>query len=216
MSVSKYPVTDEKATDTSPLLDQSNLLSKIRNLENELIGLKRELISKGTTAPKQEISSHDHTFALFMLHNRAFAIPIWHIEQVELVPSLVELAQPQSEVIGLCNYHGDYIAVIDLSVLMGLAPNTITSSKVLVVCNLEGVRLAVLMDETHDVVVVNRDQIRVSEEVLPGAIRAVGILDISGQTATIVDMLSIALQIQLDFSQELNPQDKRETESIPE
>jgi hypothetical protein len=65
-----------------------------------------------------------------------------------------------------------------------------------------------MIEEAVDVVTVLRDEVKVSEEVLPGVLNAVGVLKVLDATTIIVDALSIAFAVELESLHECLEEDE--------
>jgi chemotaxis signal transduction protein len=90
------------------------------------------------------------------------------------------------------------MAVVDFAELLGGKKSDIGVDKALIICSVGSLRFAMMVDEATDVITVSQDEIQVSEELLPGALNALGMIRAEEQPAIIVDALSIALSVQLD------------------
>jgi chemotaxis signal transduction protein len=184
---------------------RTDLLEQIRTLENKLVSLKRELIQIGPKHNERSANGDRLRYTLFSVRERLIAIPISDVEQVEQMPGVSRLAQPDSVVIGLVDYHGAQLAVIDLAALLGLSPGIVSADKVLIICCAMSLRFALMVDEVADVVTVSSDRIRIADEVMAGSFRSNGFIHTSDKTAAILDGYAIALSAQLNDIHPIDP-----------
>lgn len=177
-------------------------IDQIRLLEDRLIALKRDLV-RSTASASHAFNNDDRlTFIRVRVADKRLAIPVYYT--VEVVP-MVELI-PSSEAIagvaGLLNYHGEVLAVIDVGELLGMRKTAVTPDKSMTICRLGSFDFALLVDDVTDVVTVRSDEMKVEEEVFPGALKAIGIVKVKDQTSIIVDLWSIAVAIQARLSEQ--------------
>lgn len=163
-------------------------LEHIRRLEKELVKLKQDLVfSTATFALDPTLS--DLNFLLIKIGDEVLAAPISFVEEVVEMPALKALREDAKTVAGLVDYHGDLLAVIDVAQLMGMERARITSRKALVICRVEPRTFALMVDEAMEVVTTSPDAVTVSDEVLPGMLRAAGMLKLDNHgTAFIMDL----------------------------
>ncbi len=173
-------------------------LEEIRLLEKKLIGLKHEFIEASAIPLDDEDEENEATFLLLVNSGRLFAVPISHVDEVVQTVELTPLPEKVDGVAGLVDYHGEMMAVIDLGVLFGIPERPMSADLIMLICTSEILRFAVIVDEVSDVVSVSSENIHVADEVLPGALRALGVLKNNDDRALILDVLSIILSIQLD------------------
>ena len=95
------------------------------------------------------------------------------------------------------------MAVIDLSTLISGHRGKPTVDSALVVCRSDLLRFALLVDEATDVVTIQKEDVQVGGQVLPGAVRAIGVLRSEKQQAVIIDVISILFAVQLDRVREI-------------
>jgi purine-binding chemotaxis protein CheW len=183
---------------TDRLKQQRDLLEQIRVLEKRLIELKREVIRIGSRARQSRGQTESCLFAIFKVNHVFLAFPVSDVEQVELMPAIIPLPQAPSAIVGLINYHGDRLAVLDLAQSIGQTASRVDSDKTLVVCRALGLRFAVLIDEVLEVVSVKPEEIRAADEVFPGTLKAIGIVLVSDRTAFVIDTLSLAISAQVE------------------
>ena len=190
-------MSEDGATRQDDGKTRESRLGEIRKLEKELVKLKHDLVESAATVEDEMEDGDEATFLLITIAQRLFSIPISYVEEVVQMAEVNPLPEKIWGVIGLIDYHGEMIAVVDLGEIVGFEECQVGADKTMIICTLDEVRFALMVDETTDVVTVTKDDIQVPEEVLPGVLKAIGVLRTSGQAAIIIDVWSIALSIQL-------------------
>ncbi len=185
----------EVETNTGELSKQ---LAVIRTLENKLTVLKRRFVETSATANETLDEHGEPTFLLLTIADKLLALPISHVEEVTQMVALSELPEKQLGVLGLADFHGEMLAVIDLSELVGAGLNRVSAEKALVICEMDLLKFAIMVDETNEVITVAPEDIQVSSEILPGSLKVLGVLRLEEGTALIIDVVSIMFSVQLD------------------
>jgi chemotaxis signal transduction protein len=120
------------------------------------------------------------------------------VEEVVELPALTPLHESVRTIAGLCNYHGQVVAVIDVAELSGGSRTVITSDRVLVICTVKPRTFALLVDEALEVVTAEPGAVTLADEVMTGVLRSAGVLKLPGNsTAQIVDLAWLAVGAQL-------------------
>lgn len=185
--------------DSTKLRDQ---LDKIKALETQLTKLKHQFVEAAAVANEELAMEDEATFLLITNIEQVIALPIAYVEEVVQMVGLHTLAENVRGVVGLLDFHGEMMAVLDLSELVGTGKTMISAERSMVICRSELLNFALVVDEVTDVVTASRKDVQVATEVLPGALRALGVLRLPGRAAVIVDILSILLEVQLDRLQQ--------------
>ena len=113
------------------------------------------------------------------------------------MPALEPAEEDTRAVAGLANFHGEMIAVIDVAEIASGKRSVVSPSQSMVICQVRPRRLGLMVDEAVDVVTVPRGALSASDEVLPGAIRGAGVLQLPEETALVIDMLWMAIGAEL-------------------
>jgi chemotaxis signal transduction protein len=171
----------------------SQRMDEIRELERRVIELKRALLTGSSAADPGLEAGGEITFVLARCAGHLMAVSISYIEEVVQMPALRSLPGGAQSVVGLLDYHGEILAVIDLGRLAGGERSPVTRDRALLICEVPPRRVGLMVGEITDVATVGAESISVGEEVLPGALRAAGVLRAGEETAYIADVAWIAL-----------------------
>ncbi|MDD5310018.1 MAG: chemotaxis protein CheW [Deltaproteobacteria bacterium] len=195
--MAQHPPPSEVATPVDPQM-LSLRLAEIHALEKKVVRLKREVMgaAAGQGGIFQDVVG-DLSFLVFTLRGKRLALPAGMVDEVVQMATLTELPVGSHAVLGLLNYHGATIAVIDLAELLGAASARPGPEQVLVLLGFGGTRFAVVADDVVDVVRVSSVAMVVADEILPGAIRASGVVPVAGERVVVVDVGSILLAAEL-------------------
>jgi len=161
-----------------------------------LTELKRELLQSTAVASPAWSGNAIH-FVLLRVGEDLLALPVGYLREFVPVAALSPLSDAASAIAGLLNYHGEMLAVINLGELLGAPIDPLSVEKTLAVCTLDGFGFVLLVDEATDVVAVHPQEIRIVEQVMPGAVRAVAFFVTDGATAVVPDIWSVVLAVQL-------------------
>jgi purine-binding chemotaxis protein CheW len=187
--------------DTAPSMDPELLslrLAEIRALEKKVVRLKREVV--GAAAGHGGAlggAADDLSFLVFTLEGRRLALPASMVDEVVQMAALTGLPVRARAVAGLLNYHGAMIAAIDLADLLGSAPTRPGPDRVLILVAFGGTRFAVIADDVVDVAQIPSGAMALADEILPGALRASGVVSVAGEQVVVVDVGSILLAAEL-------------------
>lgn len=189
---------EQQSTESQERKDPRAWLSEIRSLEDRLIQLKHALVEQAAL-PTDEVESEGIVaFLLLSVADRLLAAPISQIEEVVQMVALVELPEQTRGICGLVDYHGSMLAVLDMRRSLGLSEAEQNVDRALVICRVDGRQFVLLVDEATDVVTLRKEEVRVSDEVMPGSFRAVGVFRFESRTAVIMDLWSISLAAQVE------------------
>lgn len=170
-------------------------LDQIRLLENQLIALKRGLVGLTPLSSIPQEHKNSITFIILNIREKPIALPILVVVEMVQMVELIPVSQSITGIAGLINYRGDILAAIDIGELLGLSKFLVTEDKAVAVCRLKHFRFSLLVDEIDDIVTVPSNDVKMEEEVLPGSLRAIGILKANNQTSTIIDLWSVVVSI---------------------
>jgi chemotaxis signal transduction protein len=183
-------------------------LDEIHRLETKLIQLKRQLLMSRSERDTTTGYEGEAAFLILRQDNHHFAISV---DQVEEVVEMVSVVTPQKQrvgVAGLIDYHGRLIALLDLAELAGMGRSPLNPDSIIVICTMGKSLFAVMVQEATDVVYVDRARVKTSDEVMPGLLKELGIVQADGYNAAIVDLWSAVLSIQTELD---TPEEADET-----
>jgi len=174
-----------------------DLLEQIQGLENQLAGLKRRLVgSDQWEHPGGEQGTARLRLLIVRLPGRLGAVLMSSVEEVlRMVAIRAELEGPG--VLGVVDYHGEPVAVLDPAWLLGAAPQPVRSSQSLVLCRAASLRVALRVEDIEDVVETTASAFQPSEEVLPGVLQGAGMVHTGSALALILEPALLALQAQV-------------------
>jgi chemotaxis signal transduction protein len=172
-------------------------VEEIRVLEAKILGMKKELLFSAA-AVDDGAASLSLNFLLVRVEEGLFAAPISQVDEVVELPALAPLGDAVKTIAGLCNYHGQMIAVVDVAELSGGSRTEISVDRVLVICTVKPRTFALLVDEAFEVVTSEPGAVTLADEVMSGVLRSAGVLRLAGNaTAQIIDLAWIAVGAQL-------------------
>ncbi|MBS0335000.1 MAG: chemotaxis protein CheW [Proteobacteria bacterium] len=139
--------------ETPPWLDVEPLLA-------EALAAGRSRRGKGATARAgsapsgwtPSVEAAPEAFLRFGLGGQAYALPLEQVTEVMSVPEqIVALPRSEAAMLGAAPVRGGVLPVVSLRVLLGLASQPATTASRLVVTEVGVGRIALLVDEVHDV-----------------------------------------------------------------
>jgi chemotaxis signal transduction protein len=172
-------------------------LDEIRELENKLVGLKRRFLENASAELAQFIGENDAVpFLIVITKGRGFAIPVAFVEEVvEMVASEASI-ENRLGLIGVFNYHGKLVPLFDLAEIADLGKNALSPENVIVICNMEKRFFGLMVAEATDVYMVESQDLEIADEVLPGAVREIGVVKFADHTAGILDLWPTVMGIE--------------------
>ena len=172
-------------------------LDEIRELENKLVGLKRRFLEDASAELEQFIGENGAIpFLMVSVTRQNFAIPVSIVEEVIEMVATTPLLERRAGLIGVFNYHGKLVPLFDLSEMVNSVKNIISSDNVVVICNMSSRFIGLMVSEATDVYMVEKNDVEITEEVLPGAVREVGVIKQPDGTAGILDLWPTVMGIE--------------------
>ena len=185
-------------TDTRDTTQSARSLNEIKQLEEKLVELKRRLLDSGAPAATESVSEDETaSFLIVGALGRRYAVPVGSVEEVVEMAAPIPMDASLPGVIGLLNYHGDYIALFDFAQIARRGVNPATEEHVVVICTIEETRFGIMVDEAMDVVTVDNAEIRITDEVFSGLMRELAILPFGDDTVAVVDLWSAVVSLPL-------------------
>ncbi len=175
-------------------------LDEIHRLEAQLIRLKRDLLESKPKNPDAIASTVETAFLILSNDTQKWAIPVEQVEEVIEMVAVVSPQKPHEGVVGMINYHGELIALFDLGELSGMGKTPINPENIIVVCIFGESLFALMAKETTDVITVDGGSIKIADEVMPGMLEELGLIQTPELTAAIIDVWSAVLSIQTNPS----------------
>lgn len=176
-------------------------IDRLRLLEDEVIALKRELIQMTSLASIHQKDKKTFSFVVLQIRNRTVAVPISFVVEMVQMVELIPSTEAVRGIAGLVNFHGEILATIDIGVLLGLPDIELATDRSIAICRLGRLQFALLIDDVVDVLTVDLQAVKVEEEVLPGALKAMGVVKAGDETFVIIDLWSVVVSVHTQMSQ---------------
>lgn len=117
----------------------------------------------------REIKEKSNSYLSFILEEELFAAHVGHVNNIIEVPRITEIPDTPEFLKGVINLRGQVLPVIDIRLIFGMAPIKLTSLTCILVLdiNLEGENMHVgaMVDNVHEVMEINENQILQSPKV---------------------------------------------------
>lgn len=189
----KPSIIDDPADSSLSISAARRRIDEIHNLEQKIVDLKQDLIFNAVDTLQQ---ATEKTLKLLLLRvaGKIMAAPIAYMDEVLQMPALLSISEKFPALCGLVDFHGEMIAVVDVTSLAGGRVQPYDSTSVLVICTVGQRRLAILAEEAIEVVVVEREAITISDQILPGAFRTIGMVKLKDSSRVqILDLAWLAM-----------------------
>jgi len=177
-------------------------LEEIRELEDKLVDLRRRFLEQASIELEQFIGENEAIpFLMAMAKGRRFAIPVAIVEEVVEMVETTPLLETRHGLLGVFNYHGKLVPLFDLAEIAQLGKSVVTSDNAIVICEMSERFIGVMVAEATDVFMVEKSDIEIAEEVLPGSYREIGVVKLPDGTAGIMDLWPSVMGIDPDALQ---------------
>jgi len=125
-------------------VEEAAIDAEAQRVLHERAGALRE------TADDEEVEFE--RFFTFALGRESYAVGAGNVERVVMVPDVVPVPGTPDHFAGMMNFAGEILWVLDLKTLLALPPSLAGNDARVVVVDLDGAKLAFLVDAAHDVV----------------------------------------------------------------
>ncbi len=193
---SEAPQSHRADPDAGSWKETLRQMDEIRQLEQRIAGLKRNLVT-GAQVAGQRQRSQSTSLLLVRLGERLVALPMDRVEEVVRMVTLTPTDSAVTAVLGLADYHGNPVAVLDARGLLGEPVEPIRASQAVVFCRLPPLKVGLRVDEVVDVTQVEPADFSPTEEVLPGGLRCAGVARTVEGTALVLEPLFVAVAAEL-------------------
>jgi len=100
-------------------------------------------------------------YFVFIMGEKRFAVPMLEVEEVVLPIEISVIPEQEKCLKGVVNLRGEIVTVVDIKIKLGLGETSIIDRKTcFVIFNLEGHKVAVMVDEVEDVVQMEETEIK--------------------------------------------------------
>lgn len=176
-------------------------IHEIRQLEERIASLKRNLIASGSISRRSFGNQNAKVpFLVVEARDRPFALPVELVDEVFEMVAVSELQETRPGVVGLLDYHGDLIVLFDLAEMAGMGKTPIDPNLIVVLCTTHHLRFALMVTTISDVITVRGSDIATGDDIMTGILKEVGLIRTAQGTAAIVDIWSAVLSSQMDWT----------------
>jgi purine-binding chemotaxis protein CheW len=104
------------------------------------------------------------TYLTFKLGNELFAVPVTHVLEVLQKPQITQVPKTPNHILGIINFRGDILTVIDTRRKFGMEGSGIENQKIVIVFELnneiEKHVIAATADKVNDVIDIHEHEIK--------------------------------------------------------
>lgn len=129
-----------------------------------------------------------HRLVVFLLDEQRYAVPLSAVERVVPMVAVSPLPKSPAIALGVINFHGTVIPVLDIRRRFGVAPHDYDISAHLVVARTSRRTLAMPVDEVLGVSEVEAEAVASPDAILPGIDHVAGIVALADGLLFIHDL----------------------------
>ena len=132
-------------------------------------------------------------FSTFYIANRVYGMEVMKVQEITRPMPMTKVPLAPSHVHGLINLRGQIATAIGLRELFGLE-NSVQEEKMNVICRIDGLLLALLVDKIGEVVEVEDSEYEDPPNTIPNNIRRFmdGVYKVPGALLSIIDINKIS------------------------
>jgi purine-binding chemotaxis protein CheW len=130
-------------------------------------------------------------YVLFTVAGAHYAVPQPHVTELDRVPAFTFVPNVPAWVRGITNRRGDILSVVDTRTLLGIERLAAGSGRMLVVRLLDdSCSLGLLVDEVHQIVSVQPEEVRAPGPGLDGPLAPflAGLVELDQRTVAVLDL----------------------------
>ena len=105
---------------------------------------------------------------LITISDLKFSFPVDMINRVILAQEIIPYNNPEGNVMGLINLHGEVIPVVSLRRRFSLPETDLTSSSFFLIISFKSIKVALIADCIEGLEVINMSDIKFYKDILPG------------------------------------------------
>jgi purine-binding chemotaxis protein CheW len=105
-------------------------------------------------------------FVAFSIDKQQYALPLDNVERVIHVIEIIELPNSPEFIHGVINLYGKVIPVINIRARFGIKTKDIELSDQLIIISIPSGKLALLVDSTHEIILIDKEEIIDSEKII--------------------------------------------------
>jgi purine-binding chemotaxis protein CheW len=125
---------------------------------------------------------------LFVMDEQRYGLPIEVVQEIQQIVALSEIPDDSGGVVGVINLRGVVVPVMDLRLMLGLAPKEYHLQTPMVFTRTPRGLVALVVDEVADVVEVPSGSVQVPSGVLALADRLLGVCRLDDGPAFVLDV----------------------------
>lgn len=103
---------------------------------------------------------------IFKIGTQQFAIPLNNVEQVTHVTEVEQLAKAPEFIMGTINFQGEFLPVVDLRMVFGLAQKEIDLEDQFIIIKTASIKIALWVDSTTDIVEQTEEGITKTDKIM--------------------------------------------------
>ncbi len=124
----------------------------------------------------------------FKLDNQRFALPLPDVERVIQVVEMRKLPKMADYIYGIINMHGEILPVINIRLLFKLPVREIELSDQLIIATISSLKVALLVDSTHEIVEIKEEEIVKADKIMFGMEYVIGVVKLKNNMVLINDI----------------------------
>jgi purine-binding chemotaxis protein CheW len=125
---------------------------------------------------------------VFSIDNQRFALYLSAVEKVVQVVEICPLPKMPDYIHGIINLHGEIIPVINTRFLFDMPMNEIELSDQLIIVKTSSRKLALLVNSTHEIIEIKKDEIVKSDNIIYGGKFVQGVIKLEDGMVLINDV----------------------------
>jgi purine-binding chemotaxis protein CheW len=126
-------------------------------------------------------------YLVFVVHQRLYGLTVGCVERVVLTPYITPLPDPPEGLLGVFNFQGDSIPVLNLRQRFQVEDRALTLSDPLILCHLGDRRLAIWVDEVRGVWSAEALECVEPDCVWPGLGDLCGVAHVGAEVVAVLD-----------------------------
>jgi len=148
-------------------------------------------------------------YVVFSLDDQKFALPLASVERVVQVVEISPLAKAPDYIMGIINFHGEIVPVVNVRLLFNLSKKEINLSDKLIIAKTAMRSVALLVDSMGDMIEKADKEIAKSEKILLETRHVKGILRLNSGVVLLHDLDKLLTNDEVKLLKEALSKQKR-------